>query len=67
MNPIQEKTIECPHCGYRFKVEVDFSEGDQEMYEDCPQCCSEVHIHAGHSAVDGSPAVSVDGDDEQLY
>jgi hypothetical protein len=36
--------IECPHCGEKFEVEVDTSQGDQDLVEDCAICCCQVNL-----------------------
>ena len=39
MDLIAQTEIGCPHCGQTFSLEVDTSEGEQILVEDCSICC----------------------------
>ncbi len=39
MDLIAQTEIRCPHCGQTFSLEVDTSEGEQILVEDCNICC----------------------------
>ena len=54
MNPLEEASIDCPHCGEYFTIVVDASLGDQDYIEDCYVCCSPIRIliHFESVAVD---------------
>jgi len=36
---IAQSEIRCPHCGQTFSLEVDTSEVEQILVEDCNICC----------------------------
>ncbi len=59
--------ITCPHCGHPMRVEVDYSNGDQDYYEDCANCCNPVHLNLHIDDLRHKVAVAISGDDEQLY
>ena len=62
-----EKTILCPHCGHPFHLSLDISGGDQNYYEECPNCCRDVHVRLHLDDAHQRIVVGLDGDDEQLY
>lgn len=37
-------TIGCPHCGEKFALTLDLSEGDAEFVIDCEICCRPMTI-----------------------
>jgi hypothetical protein len=39
-----EIDITCPHCGERFPLLVDTSQGDQSTIEDCSVCCRPISL-----------------------
>jgi len=36
-------TVTCPHCGERFSIEIDPSEGDAEFVTECEICCRPIN------------------------
>jgi transcription elongation factor Elf1 len=44
MEGINDRAVNCPHCGHHIHVWLDSSNGDQEYYEDCPACCNAIHV-----------------------
>ena len=36
--------IACPHCGETFPVEVDTSQREQDLVEDCSICCRPIAL-----------------------
>lgn len=44
MNPLQEKTIQCPYCWESINILVDCSVEAQEYIEDCEVCCQPIQI-----------------------
>lgn len=63
MSLLESTTIGCPCCGELVEIEIDCSAGDQTYVEDCPVCCRPLVI-AVAIAGDGSPSVSVRGENE---
>ncbi|AUI86092.1 molybdopterin-guanine dinucleotide biosynthesis protein A [Vibrio azureus] len=45
MEKYTERHIHCPHCGQSIRVSLDASNGDQELYDDCPACCHTIHLN----------------------
>jgi phage terminase large subunit GpA-like protein len=39
MELIVPADISCPHCGETFALEVDTSQSEQDLIEDCSICC----------------------------
>lgn len=64
---IKHSTISCPHCGHPMHLDLDFSQGDQDYYEDCSNCCSPIHLNTHINTIDKKLEVAVSSDDEQLY
>ena len=60
-------TIECPHCGHPMHLDIDFSNGDQDYFEECPNCANEIHLNMHIDELHKKLDVSISGDDEQLY
>ncbi|MDP2561668.1 CPXCG motif-containing cysteine-rich protein [Psychrobium sp. 1_MG-2023] len=67
MTSIQAKTITCPHCGHHTHIELDASNGDQNYYDECTNCCQELHLVTHLDEVKDKLTVVVDADDEQYY
>ena len=40
MNILETITVQCPYCGEVMELQVDCSEGSQEVTEECPVCCN---------------------------
>ncbi len=38
------RMIDCPHCGERQPILLDFSQGDQDGIRDCAVCCRPIRI-----------------------
>lgn len=36
--------IVCPHCGEVFSVQIDTSEAEQSLIEDCTVCCRPIQL-----------------------
>jgi hypothetical protein len=39
MDLIAQTEINCPYCGQSFALEVDTSQSEQTLIEDCSVCC----------------------------
>jgi Cysteine-rich CPXCG len=39
-----ETEITCPHCGESFPLQVDTSQPDQSLIEDCTVCCRPIAL-----------------------
>lgn len=59
--------IQCPHCGHRVHLEIDASNGDQDYYEDCPNCCNPIHLRTHIDELHRQIQLNVDSDDDQIY
>jgi phage terminase large subunit GpA-like protein len=44
MELIVEAEIVCPHCGERFPLEIDTSQREQSLIEDCTVCCRPIQL-----------------------
>ena len=44
MEIVIEAEITCPHCGESFPLQIDTSEREQSLIEDCTVCCRPIHI-----------------------
>jgi hypothetical protein len=44
MELVIETEITCPHCGQSFSLEVDTSQPDQSIIEDCTVCCRPITL-----------------------
>jgi phage terminase large subunit GpA-like protein len=53
MELVAPAEVVCPHCGETFTLQVDTSQPDQSLIEDCPVCCRPIHlsIHSRPGAV----------------
>nr|WP_086938655.1 CPXCG motif-containing cysteine-rich protein [Thaumasiovibrio occultus] len=67
MSNFTHQTITCPHCGQHIRMALDASAGDQEFYDDCPACCSPIHLQLTVDEVHRTIQVQVDADDEQIF
>ncbi|NRA62432.1 MAG: CPXCG motif-containing cysteine-rich protein [Psychrobium sp.] len=67
MDSVQAKTIICPHCGHHTHIDLDASNGDQNYYDECTNCCQELHLVTHVNEDDDVLEVKVDADDEQFY
>jgi hypothetical protein len=41
---IVETEITCPHCGEVFPLQIDTSQPEQSLIEDCTVCCRPIHL-----------------------
>ncbi|ALS98401.1 CPXCG motif-containing cysteine-rich protein [Lacimicrobium alkaliphilum] len=59
--------VDCPHCGHGMHLLLDYSQGDQDYYEDCTNCCHPIritlHVDEEHSKL----SYRINADDEQYY
>jgi Cysteine-rich CPXCG len=44
MELIVETEITCPHCGESFPLEIDTSQPEQSLIEDCTVCCRPISL-----------------------
>jgi hypothetical protein len=44
MELIVETEITCPHCGESFPLEIDTSQPEQSLIEDCTVCCRAINL-----------------------
>jgi len=44
MELIAETEITCPHCGRSFPLEIDTSQAEQSIIEDCTVCCRPIAL-----------------------
>lgn len=63
----KETTISCPHCGHSMHLALDYSNGDQDYIEDCPNCCNPVHLNLHIDELKKKLDVMVSADNEQYY
>jgi phage terminase large subunit GpA-like protein len=39
-----EIDVTCPHCGEAFPLQIDTSQGEQSLIEDCTVCCQPIAL-----------------------
>ena len=39
-----ETEVACPHCGESFPLQVDTSQSEQSLIEDCSVCCRPISL-----------------------
>ena len=44
MELIVETEITCPHCGESFPLQIDTSQHEQSLIEDCTVCCRPINL-----------------------
>lgn len=44
MQLIAEADVTCPHCGERFPLQIDTSQREQALIEDCTVCCRPISL-----------------------
>ena len=44
MELVIETEIACPHCGESFPLQVDTSQSEQALIEDCTVCCRPISL-----------------------
>ena len=44
MELIRETEIVCPYCGESFPLQVDTSQSEQRLIEDCSVCCRPITL-----------------------
>ncbi|MDN3651230.1 CPXCG motif-containing cysteine-rich protein [Thalassotalea ponticola] len=64
---MSKKTIHCPHCAHPMHIELDTSQGDQNYYETCPNCCCEMHLNMHIDDYNQVIQLAIDADDEQVF
>lgn len=62
-----KQTIVCPHCGNHLHIVLDASNGDQDFFEECPNCCHDIHINLHLDDLHRTLDVIILSDDEQVY
>ncbi len=45
MELIREAEITCPHCGESFPLQIDTSQSEQTLTEDCTVCCGPITLN----------------------
>ena len=64
---LKQKTIVCPHCGHHLHITLDTTCGDQDYYEECPSCCSDIHLNMHIDEYRQKIELAIDADDEQVF
>jgi Cysteine-rich CPXCG len=41
---IVETEVTCPHCGEVFPLQIDTSQSEQSLIEDCSVCCRPINL-----------------------
>jgi Cysteine-rich CPXCG len=41
---VVEAEITCPHCGECFPLQIDTSQREQSLIEDCTVCCRPINV-----------------------
>jgi hypothetical protein len=44
MDLLVEAQITCPHCGETFPLQIDTSQREQSLIEDCTVCCRPISL-----------------------
>jgi hypothetical protein len=44
MELIAQTEVVCPHCGEVFPLQIDTSEAEQSLIEDCTVCCRPIQL-----------------------
>jgi hypothetical protein len=44
MQLVVETEITCPHCGEVFPLQIDTSQAEQSLIEDCTVCCRPITL-----------------------
>jgi hypothetical protein len=44
MQLVVETEVTCPHCGEAFPLQIDTSESEQSLIEDCTVCCRPINL-----------------------
>jgi phage terminase large subunit GpA-like protein len=44
MEIVVENHITCPHCGESFALQIDTSQAEQSLVEDCTVCCRPISL-----------------------
>lgn len=66
-NLVKMATFDCPHCAHSMHLELDFSNGDQDFFDECPNCCHDIHIRLHQDDLHRNFDVNIVSDDEQIY
>jgi transcription elongation factor Elf1 len=63
VEPLQEKTINCPYCGENIEVLIDHQETGQQYIEDCQVCCQPI-VFSITLDLDGNLQVRADAEND---
>lgn len=63
----KHQIIECPHCGHKMHIDLDYSNGDQDYFEDCTNCCNPIHLNLHINDLRQKLELNISSDDEQIY
>jgi phage terminase large subunit GpA-like protein len=44
MQIVVDAEVICPHCGETFSLQIDTSQSEQSLIEDCTVCCRPINI-----------------------
>jgi len=44
MQLVLETEVTCPHCGEVFPLQIDTSQSEQSLIEDCSVCCRPINL-----------------------
>jgi hypothetical protein len=55
MELVIEANVTCPHCGEVFPLQIDTSQSEQTLIEDCTVCCRPINL-----TIQCEPGVVVD-------
>jgi Cysteine-rich CPXCG len=44
MELVIQTDVTCPHCGEVFPLQIDTSQAEQSLIEDCTVCCRPIHL-----------------------
>lgn len=56
--------IDCPYCGHNLSIDLDYSNGDQDYYEDCSNCCNPIHLQLHIDEVNQQIQITIGTDDD---
>ncbi|GAB3016576.1 CPXCG motif-containing cysteine-rich protein [Bowmanella dokdonensis] len=59
--------IDCPQCGHSLHLLLDYSQGDQDYFEECANCCHSIRITMHVDEERKKLTYRVNADDEQYY
>ncbi|PVZ66727.1 CPXCG motif-containing cysteine-rich protein [Pelagibaculum spongiae] len=62
MNSLSERSVDCPYCGEKIDVLIDFEDIGNQYVEDCQVCCKPIVFSV--SALEDSLEVLVRSEDD---